>query len=24
LSIRRIIHGWGPIWAHMVVLAEKP
>jgi hypothetical protein len=24
LNIHRTVQGWGPIWAHMVVLAEKP
>jgi len=24
LQVRRIVEGWGPIWAHIVVLGEKP
>jgi len=24
LNVHRTVQGWGPIWAHMVVLAEKP
>lgn len=24
LNVQRAVQGWGPIWAHMVVLAEKP